>query len=595
MGWVPSKTSIGGLYSNRKFLNVSMTNWLDYAGMSYSGEWCVGRNNGTAGRASLSGTIGDAYIDYKTNHTSTTNDLLCEFEIKTPHVNNIRKQSIAFYFESYWNYRDYRGQQFYEIADITFTFTKKTYYDDGSIAESTIGSQRTAGVTIGRYIINYMTAWNMGFSNPNNLIFNTGTFVANGNTYYGIGLVINGDNVGEAHTVRLVGILTSRLATIFNVETFEEVAINDPNYDQNDKDLDWFGGDGTHDDHSDDIDEPDILDVGAASSGMLTLYAASESLMQQFSQALWDENLIAEIKKFVAKPLDWIISVKMVPFVPPAVNGAYPKWGNVQWPVPLNIIENQYYELDCGSLYIDRYWGNCFDYDPYTRIEIWLPYVGYRDLPVDLIMGHNLHCRYEIDCLTGCCCVILSVDAISSDSEHYVPGSDASKVIGQYYGNCAVQIPITSESNDGLVQTMMAAAGSFLNKAIPAFAQQALQPPEEYSDFEATMNVSAGALSSAGTTVRNITAMKSVPTRSGVAGMANGMMSVQTPFVHIKRPNQSRPDNFRDLHGYMSNMPGPLSEFTGYAEVEDIQLNNIPAFEPELKEIIQLLKGGVII
>jgi len=594
-GWVPSKKSVGGLYAGRDFLTSNMNYWLDYSEVTHSGDYLYARAQGWGGQARVSGTIGDEYIDHKINNPADSDDLICEFKVKAPRNRQFDYHTIKIYFESSFNYRDYRGQQFYEISDINIRFAKKVYYNDGTSTETSIGSQRTAWVTIARYILNWMNAWGMGFNNPNQLVISTGNITYNDITYYCFGININANNTSEQYANRIFGLPVSQLATAFDVDEFEEDVITDPNYDESDasNDVDWKGGDGDHDNHSDEIDEPDILQVGAASSGLVTLYVASSSLIRQFASSLWDFNFITEILKFFTNPLDWIVSVKMVPFVPVATEAAYIKWGVFTFPTPLSLLPNQYYELDCGNVSIAEYWGNCFDYDPYTRVEIWLPYIGYRDLPVDLVMRHSIHCRYEIDCLTGCCCAIISTDA--TDDEDALAGSDVKKVIGQYYGNCAVEVPLSSASNAGFVQTMMAATGAFLNKAVPAFAQQALQPPEEYSDYEAALNVGAGYISAMGTTIKNVTAMKTTASHSGNAGMSAGAMSVQTPFINITRPNQSRPDNFIDLHGYMSNMAGTLSEFTGYAQVEDIQLNNVPAFEPELKEIIKLLKGGIII
>ena len=593
MGWIPSKKCIGGIYDGRDFLTGNLNSWLDYAGVIHAGnDYFYAHAQDWEGKASVSGTIGDAYIDYKIQNTAVAEALLCEFKVKANPNKQFNKHTLRIYFNSGFNYRDYRGQQFYEISDIEFRFARRVYYNDGTTSETSLGSVNTSWVIFARFILNWMTAWDGGFTSPSQMIFATGKLTYNDVEYYCIAMNVNADNTRQIFMNRIVGLPVSQLATAFDVEEFEEVVIDDPNYDDDDdKSGDWFGGDGDHDDHSDDIDEPDILSIGASSVGFLSLYSASASLMQQFASSLWDLNFVAEVTKFFTKPLDWIVGVKMMPIVPVATRAAYPKWGSWTWPVPLSEIDDQYFELDCGSVSIAEYWGNCFDYDPYTTIEIWLPYIGYRQLPVDQIMCHEIHCRYEIDLLTGCCCAIISTDAL----EDGIPGSNATKVVGQYYGNCGVDIPVSAESRDGMVAAMMQAAGTFLNKAIPAFAQQALQPPEEYSDYEAAVNVGSGYISAMGTTVKNISAMKSQPGISGNAGNACGMMSVQTPFLIINRPHQDRPDAFRQLHGYMSNFSGKLGDFSGYAQVEDIQLNNIPAFEPELKEIIQLLKGGVII
>ena len=71
---------------------------------------------------------------------------------------------------------------------------------------------------------------------------------------------------------------------------------------------------------------------------------------------------------------------------------------------------------------------------------------------------------------------------------------------------------------------------------------------------------------------------------------------MQKPYIIRHIPNQSLPSTYAKVIGYPSNIGGSLGDgFSGLAIVEDIQLNNIPAMEPEREEIKQLLREGVII
>ena len=72
-------------------------------------------------------------------------------------------------------------------------------------------------------------------------------------------------------------------------------------------------------------------------------------------------------------------------------------------------------------------------------------------------------------------------------------------------------------------------------------------------------------------------------------------MSVQKPYLIRRIPRQNLPADYMKLKGYPSNISGTLSDFSGLAVVDDIQLNDIPAMEPERREIMQWLTGGVLI
>jgi len=83
--------------------------------------------------------------------------------------------------------------------------------------------------------------------------------------------------------------------------------------------------------------------------------------------------------------------------------------------------------------------------------------------------------------------------------------------------------------------------------------------------------------------------------KGGAAGAATGYMSIQVPYLIRRIPRQNLPDGYMQLKGYPSNIGGKLADFSGLAVVDDIQLNDIPALETEREEIINWLRGGVII
>ena len=60
-------------------------------------------------------------------------------------------------------------------------------------------------------------------------------------------------------------------------------------------------------------------------------------------------------------------------------------------------------------------------------------------------------------------------------------------------------------------------------------------------------------------------------------------------------PRQSMPEGYEKVCGFPCNEGGKLGNFTGYTVVEDIRLNGLVATAPEVEEIYQLLKSGVII
>ena len=72
-------------------------------------------------------------------------------------------------------------------------------------------------------------------------------------------------------------------------------------------------------------------------------------------------------------------------------------------------------------------------------------------------------------------------------------------------------------------------------------------------------------------------------------------MGVQFPYLIRQIPNQSRPGNYRQLHGYPSNIGGKLGTFQGYTTIEHILLEGLVCTDTEKSEIIEMLRGGVIL
>ena len=90
--------------------------------------------------------------------------------------------------------------------------------------------------------------------------------------------------------------------------------------------------------------------------------------------------------------------------------------------------------------------------------------------------------------------------------------------------------------------------------------------------------------------------------KSGSIGSSNGYMGVQKPYLIKHIPKDNVPSAFRTLKGYPSNISGVLGSFSGYAEIDNIDLTNIStglggtvATAAELEEIQTLLRGGIFI
>ena len=305
--------------------------------------------------------------------------------------------------------------------------------------------------------------------------------------------------------------------------------------------------------------------------------------------------------------------------------------GMINTGIKMDYLTSQWVELDCGTIDIEETWGAYLDYDPYTKLDIYLPYIGYRPLRVDDFMPGSIHVKYKIDLLTGACCAQIS----STKSDEH--GDTLDSVIYQFTGNCATQIPVTATQYADAVRSAISLAAAIGTVALLAGAGAPaagaagaaimpgvdpvglLNPPgmvpvdselfgtmSQYNFMTAATDTGA-VLKSAGGTLKNVgmihagasaaenvMGIKPSVQRSGAIGGAAGMLGTQTPYLIFTRPRQAVPENQSKYTGYPSFMTRQLSDLEGFTQIQSIHLEGIPCTANELAEIDALLKSGVI-
>ena len=320
---------------------------------------------------------------------------------------------------------------------------------------------------------------------------------------------------------------------------------------------------------SDLIDDPTAPNIDAVSTGLLTIFKPSLSQVQQLGDYLWSSAFdVDSLKKLFGDPMEAIIGLSIVPINPPGAGSKNVKIGDVDTGISMPYIGRQFVEKDLGSINIDPYIGSFMDYSPYTKIQIYLPYVGFRDLSPEDVMGCTLSIKYIIDVVSGGCNAIINVS-----------GKGA---IYQFNGSAIANIPLSAINYSGAIQNAVSAIGSGITTAAGI----------------ASGNVAMGALGVAGL-VSNAanTAVNSKPTiqHSGTMGGAAGLCSVQYPYCIIERPRLSTPARYNNFIGNTLNVTMKLQDCHGLTMVDAIHLDNVLCTEDERTELYNLLREGVIL
>lgn len=321
------------------------------------------------------------------------------------------------------------------------------------------------------------------------------------------------------------------------------------------------GSDG-EDDEADEIPFTDAPVSGIAYSGFLTIFTPNLAQLQSLASYMWSDFFDVDTwKKLFANPMDAILGLHIIPCSPGYSGNKEVKVGGKGTGVSMDYTTIRYHEVSMGTCTVPKKWGSYLDYNPYTKVSIFLPYIGFRDLDTDDVMDRTLALQYIVDILTGACVAELRC------------GTD---VLYSWEGNCANPVPITSNSWSSAIGSAVSIAAAIATTALT---------------HGASAPMIAGTVASVGANSMNL---KPSVSRSGSLGGSGGFIAKQTPYIIRTVPNLVIPADQNKFIGYPSFVTASLGSLTGYNEISSIHLEGIPATGNELSEIETLLKGGVI-
>lgn len=333
------------------------------------------------------------------------------------------------------------------------------------------------------------------------------------------------------------------------------------------------GGDGTMPpggiDNIDPAEIPDLPSISAADLGFITIYKPTVAQLKALSSYMWSNAFdLNAFKKLFSDPMDCIIGLAIVPVSPAIAGSKNVHFGTIDSGINMPYIASNYYQLDCGSVELYKYVGCFMDNDPYTKIQIYLPFIGFRQLSADDLIGGSIQVVYNIDVLTGACAAFI---------KHSTRG-----VLYSYNGSCITNVPLTAVNFSGAIQNAVSAIGSMVG--IAAGMSTGAAPITAMS--------AAGLMTSAANTALN---SKQQVQRSGNLGGSAGILSILRPYVVIERPNMSVPANVEHYTGQTSNITMNLGTCSGFTMCEYVHVDGVSATSEEITEIESLLKAGVIL
>lgn len=314
--------------------------------------------------------------------------------------------------------------------------------------------------------------------------------------------------------------------------------------------------DGYSDDKDDDENDNDTSDVSSGIGVLTTTFKMTKDRLQQLGRFLWGSNIFDNFSLICNNPIENIISCKSIPL---SLDGSTQKiiLGNVDTGVNGDKVSNNFAKQNIGSITITEKYHNFLDYAPYTNVIIYIPYVGFKELDTNLVMGKTLSISYTVDIITGgCLCQITSNNV----------------KLYEFNGNMGIDIPITASNRAqveaGYISSGIGIASSVASGNIVGAVTSLINSAESQYHYAST----------------------SSPNPMCVAS------TNRTCYVILDRPTYQTLKSFNHTRGKKCYLTKTINTLKGYTICDEhIDLSGIRATDSEKEELIKILSSGFFV
>ena len=125
-----------------------------------------------------------------------------------------------------------------------------------------------------------------------------------------------------------------------------------------------------------------------------TVYAPTDENMKKINSTVFIDNNDV-ISKFISYKKFWCNI--------PTDGIAKMKAGNYNFNFEAPVVHGNIIDVDCGSVTVEELHHSLLDYSPFSRLTIYLPFIGFMDLDDKMVMGKAVRVNYRVDVLSGRC------------------------------------------------------------------------------------------------------------------------------------------------------------------------------------------------
>ena len=337
------------------------------------------------------------------------------------------------------------------------------------------------------------------------------------------------------------------------------------------------GGSGLLDTDSDTIPFPTLPVVNFMDTNMIKVYSPTTGELQSFASYLWGGTFLQNIEKIMNDPMEAIIGCSLIPVTPTTSNqNIYV--GNTDSGVASKRVTQQFYYIDFGKIDVDEYIGTYYDWAPYTSAEIYLPFIGTRQIDINEITGSQLWLQYMVDIFSGNCTAMLHIERRFIKN----PREQLNGILYHWNGNMSTNCPISAKDYTQQLKTHIGTISTLAIGAATVVATGGASTPVVVGAAGASLGVAA----------KEATTPTPVQ-HSGNVTANYGMMSIQTPYIILSRANPVVSGSIKTDAGFNSKITAQIGTLSGYVKMKDIHVAISGATDAECKEIEKILKDGI--
>lgn len=345
-----------------------------------------------------------------------------------------------------------------------------------------------------------------------------------------------------------------------------------------------YGARGKDDDYThkeDNIDEGDYGDSKEPDipiSVLQATYLITNNMLTRIAQYVWGNTWHGFWANVTSNLMDCVVSLKSIPFLRsegtavshfPLGSGYVDATGECTRIKP-------YKEFTLVNGYTVPYVYESFlDYSPFTQVILWLPYIGFMQLPADEVVNKSITIKYLVDFVNGDCKALVLVDGYTKWTAD---------------GNCAVDFPMVSNNRavEMTNRTYKIAVdnGNFVSNVSSGAGQIA------------SGNYIGGGLSLAGAQITGTAQQMydSIPNWNYTT-TANPMnycdaLCPQSIYLIIDSPDVQYPANYNHTMGKPCMLTLSIGSLNGYTECSNVDVSGFNATEVEREMIKNILESG---